>query len=89
MAPLTYFPCKVSPPSLSPFHLQTLPSGQPPPGRAACWLLSSLAHSPETPLTFPDVASKGPGGCWQGLGIPEYQGPGLLPPPSSRLPPPH
>lgn len=47
MAPLTYFPSKVSPPSLT-FIFRPCPLGHGPhQGRAACWLLSSLAHSPE------------------------------------------
>ena len=73
MAPLTYFPCKVSPPSLSPFHLQTLPSGQPPPG-AGCplfpLLLSPLSTLPTNTPDLPGCGQQGPRGMLAGAGCP-------------------
>ena len=76
MAPIS--PVKCPHPSSHPSIFRPCPLGSP--HQAARWLLSSfahLAHSPPTPLTFPDVASKGPGGCWQGLGVLGDQGPVL------------
>ena len=69
----TYFPCKVSPPFLSPFHLQTLPSGQSPPG-AGCplapVLLCPLSTLPTNTPDLPRCGQQGPRGMLAGAACP-------------------
>lgn len=89
----TYFPCKVSPPFLSPFHLQTLPSGQPPPV-AGCplapLLLSPLSTLPTNTPDLPGCGQQGPRGMLAGAGCSRRPRTwSVLPLPSSRLPPHH
>lgn len=70
MAPLTYFPCNVSPPSLSPFHLQTLPSGQPPPGAGCPLAPLLLSPLPRNTPDLPGCGQQGPWGMLAGAGYP-------------------